>query len=412
VSVRDLLAETLRSLRAHALRFLLTSLGVAWGALLLTFLSAQMGGVRTHFMTEIEELGPKLVFMGAGVILENRVGERGSRRVELDAEDVARVESLDSVERATPNLQLYGQPVRRGRRTKLLNVMGWDQDAEVMRNFRAAEGRFLSALDVERGTRVAFLGPEAKERLFGREPALGGWIQIGSQRFQVVGIAEPKGEQLSEVGNRDDLMVIVPYTTAMRWLQASDRVEEFMLAPRDRELGGLAIRQVRQLTGLHRDFAPTQETALWSADMWDTLKVIYGMFYALQGFFIVAGTVTLLVGAVGVMNIMLVVVGERTAEIGLRKALGARGRDVFVQFLLEAVAVAGAAGGLGVAGGLLLLRATAPAFAAAGIYLPTTPDLLTTGAVTVALVLVAIVAGVVPAVRASRIPPAEALRAY
>ena len=121
---------------------------------------------------------------------------------------------------------------------------------------------------------------------------------------------------------------------------------------------------------------------------------------------------TLLVGAVGVMNIMLVVVGERTAEIGLRKALGARGRDVFVQFLLEAVAVAGAAGGLGVAGGLLLLRATAPAFAAAGIQIPSTPDLLTTGAVTMALVLVAIVAGVVPAVRASRIPPAEALRAY
>ncbi len=408
----DLLDETLRSLRAHALRFLLTSLGVAWGALLLTFLSAQMGGVRTHFMTEIEEIGPKLVFMGAGVILENRVGERGSRRVELDAEDVARVESLDSVERATPNLGLWSQAVRHGRHTKLLNVMGYDHDAGELRNLRAAEGRFLSSLDVERGARVAFLGPEARERLFGREPALGGWIQIGSQRFQVVGIAEPKGEQLSEVGNRDDLMVIVPYTTAMRWLWASDRVEEFMLSPRHRELGWLSIRQARQVIGLHRDFEPSEETALWAADMWDTLKLVYGMFYALQGFFIVAGTVTLLVGAVGVMNIMLVVVGERTAEIGLRKALGARGRDVFLQFLLEAVAVSGLAGGVGVAGGLLLLRATAPTFAAAGIHIPTTPDLLTTAAVATALVLVAVVAGVVPAVRAARIPPAEALRAY
>jgi putative ABC transport system permease protein len=146
--------------------------------------------------------------------------------------------------------------------------------------------------------------------------------------------------------------------------------------------------------------------------MWDTLKLVYGMFYALQGFFIVAGTVTLLVGAVGVMNIMLVVVGERTAEIGLRKALGARGRDIFLQFLLEALAVAGLAGGLGVAGGLLALRATAPAFAAAGIVIPTTPDPLTTLAVTAALVLVAVVAGVAPALRAARTPPAEALRAY
>jgi putative ABC transport system permease protein len=410
--VRDLLGETLRSLRAHALRFLLTSLGVAWGALLLTFLSAQMGGVRRHFMTEIEEIGPKLVFMGAGVILQNRVGERGSRRVELDAEDVERVESFDSVELATPNLVLWNHPVRHERRTKLLNVVGYDHDAGELRNLRPAEGRFLSSLDVERGARVAFLGPEAATRLFGREAALGGWIQIGSQRFRVVGVAQAKGEQLSEIGNRDDLMVIIPFTTAMRWLWASDEVQEFVLAPRQRELGWLAIRQARQVIGLHRGFAPAEETALWSADMWDTLKLVYGMFYALQGFFIVAGTVTLLVGAVGVMNIMLVVVGERTAEIGLRKALGARGRHVFLQFLLEALAVSGTAGGLGVAGGLLLLRVTAPAYAAAGIRIPTTPDPLTAAAVATALVLVAVVAAVAPALRAARIPPAEALRAY
>jgi putative ABC transport system permease protein len=408
----DRLAETLRSLRAHALRFLLTSLGVAWGALLLTFLSAQMGGVREHFMSELEEIGPKLVFMGAGVILEDRVGERGSRAVELDAEDVARLEALESVESTTPTLELWNTPVRRGRRTKLLNVMGYDHDAAEIRNLHAAEGRFLSPLDVARGERVAFLGPEAKERLFGQELAVGRRIQIGSYPFRVVGIGEPKGEQLSDVGNRDDLMIVIPYTTAMRWLQQSDRVWEFLVAPRRREQGWLAIQQARQLTGLHRDFTPEQETALWSGDYWDTLKLVYGMLYAVQGFFIVAGTVTLLVGAVGVMNIMLVVVGERTVEIGLRKALGARGRDIFVQFLLEALAVAGLAGGVGVAGGIALVRLSAPLFEAAGIYIPAAPDPLTIATVSGALVLVAVVAGVAPALRAARIPPAEALRAY
>ena len=207
-------------------------------------------------------------------------------------------------------------------------------------------------------------------------------------------------------------VVIVPYTTALRWLEHTDHIEQFMLAPLHRELGGLAIAQVRQLIGLHRDFAPDQETALWAADYWDTLKLLYGMFYALQGFFIVAGGVTLLVGAVGVMNIMLVVVGERTAEVGLRKALGARGRDVFLQFVLEAVLVSGLAGGLGVAAGWLLLRALAPAFEAGGIHLPSTPDALTTVAVSGALILVAVISGVVPALRAARIPPPEALRAY
>ncbi len=408
----DLLRETARSLRAHALRFVLTSLGVAWGALLLTFLSAQTGGVRSHFMREIEEIGPKLVFMGAGVILDDRVGERASRRVELEAEDVARIESLESVEGATPSISLPNQPVRRGRRSKLLNVMGYDHDAGTIRNLVAAEGRFLSPTDVERAARVAFLGSEARRRLFGSEPALGGRVAIGSQPFTVVGVGVSKGEQLSRVGDPDDQLIIVPYTTAMRWLQQSEAVTEFMLAPRQRERGGESIQQARRLTGLHRDFGPTQETALWSADMWDTLKLVYGMFYALQGFFIVAGTITLLVGAVGVMNIMLVVVGERTAEVGLRKALGARGRDIFLQFLLEALAVAGLASGLGVAGGLLALRASAPAFAKAGIQIPSSPDLLTIAAVSGALVLVAVVAGVAPAVRAARIPPAEALRAY
>jgi putative ABC transport system permease protein len=371
-----------------------------------------MGGVRSHFVREIEEVGPKIVYMGGGVVLDDRVGARGARRVELEDEDVARVESLASVEAATPNVRLRNEPVRRGRRSKLLNVAGYDHDAGRIRNLVAAEGRFLSPLDVERGARVAFLGPEAKRRLFGAEPALGGRIAIGSQPFEVIGVGVSKGEQLTDVGNPDDQLVVVPYTTALRWLARSDVVEEFMLAPRVRERGGESIEQARAVVGLHHDFAPGQETALWAGDMWDALKLIYGMFYAMQGFFVVAGTITLLVGAVGVMNIMLVVVGERTAEVGLRKALGARGRDIFLQFLLEALAVAGLASALGVGGGLLLLRAVAPVFAAGGIQLSAAPDALTIAAVAGALVLVALLAGVAPAVRASRIPPAEALRSY
>jgi putative ABC transport system permease protein len=410
--VVDLLLETLRSLRAHAVRFVLTSLGVAWGALLLTFLSAQMGGMRSHFMSELEEVGPKLVFMGAGVVLDERTGAREARKVELEPKDVTRLADLASIDGASPEVFLRNEPVRSGRRSKLLNVVGYDADAGPMRKLVAAEGRFITPLDVERGARVAFIGPEAKRRLFGSRPAIGERIAIESQPFTVIGIGVSKGEQLTNVGSPDDQMIVIPYTTAMRWLQRSDAVSEFMISPRIRERGAESIRGVRELTGLHRRFDPDQDTALWAADMWDVIKLIWGMFVALQGFFIVAGTITLLVGAVGVMNIMLVVVGERTAEIGLRKALGARGRDIFCQFLLEALAVALIASALGIGGGLLAVRAIAPAFERGGIHLPTSPDPLTLAAIAAALVAVALVAGVAPAVRAARIPPAEALRSY
>ncbi len=409
----DLVLETFRSLRAHAGRFVLTSLGVAWGAFMLTFLSAQMGGLSHHFRSELEEIGPKLIFMGAGVVMKNRVGERGARAVELENEDVAQLGALAAVENVSPNIERWNEIVRAGKRTKLLNVMGWDEDAPVIRSLTPAEGRFFAAHEVAAAARVAVLGPRAKQRLFGAAPALGETIHVAGHAFRVIGVATPKGEQLINNGNEEDLMVVIPYTAAQRWLTQSDLVPElFVTAPR-REDGGRAIHAVRELLGQRVGFGPAQqETAIWAEDFWDTLKVLFGMFTALQLFLVAAGLVTLFVGAVGVMNIMLVVVGERTWEIGLRKALGATNRDVFVQFFAEAFVVGVASGLVGTGAGLLFVRLSAGPMRAAGMNVTGSPDALTTSAIALSLALVAVVAGVLPALRAARIPPSEALRAY
>jgi putative ABC transport system permease protein len=408
----DLLRETLRSLRAHGMRFTLTALGVAWGALTLTFLSAQIGTFTDHFRSELEEIGPKLVFMGPGVILKDRVGERSSRLVDLEPEDVARVEGLSDVAHATPLIEVWSQPVRHGRRTRLLNVLGLDSDASTIRNLHAAEGRFLSPLDVARAAPVAFLGSRAAERMFGAKGAVGRDVLLGSQRYRVIGVGVPKGDQLMNTGNPDDLLVIIPYTTAQRGLVHDDRVPEMIFSPVNREEGAGAIRRAREIIALHQSFSPDSETALWSVDFWETLRVLYAMFGAMRLFLVVAGLVTLFVGAVGVMNIMLVVVGEREAEIGVRKALGATGGDIFLQFFAEAAVVALTAGLLGTLGGWLLLELLRPGFEAAGIAIAQGLDPVTTLVVTGSLVLVAIIAAVVPAIRAARVPPAEALRAF
>lgn len=407
----DLLAETLRSLRAHAFRFLLTSLGIAWGAFMLTFLSAQMAGTDSHIRRELEELGEKTVFMGAGVVLKNRVGERSSRLVELEEEDLQRIDSLASVENVTPNLEIWSQIVRAAGRTKVLHVVGVNERADRVRNMRAARGRFLTRLDMQRSARVAFLGPDAATRLFGARDPLGQSVQIDSIGFRVVGIAEAKGEQLINTGNRDDLIVFLPYTAVQRWLTRNDQVREMIFSPVLRENGDATIVNIRQVLAPHHGFAYGNETALWFGNMWDTLQVIFAMMMAMRVFLYGAGLVTLLVGAVGVMNIMFVAVGERTHEIGLRKAVGARSRDVFVQFLAEAAVVSLVASGVGCAIGLALVHAFLAAQRAQGqVAGEVVVDPLTISVLLFALAATAIVAGVLPARAAANIPPSEALR--
>jgi len=207
-------------------------------------------------------------------------------------------------------------------------------------------------------------------------------------------------------------VVAVPAHAAVRWLSHKDVVERFVVAPRTRQESDEAAAAIRLVTGLHHNFAPDDELALNFVNVQEIFALLDLLFGGLQLFLVSTGLVTLLVGAVGVMNIMLVVVGERIQDVGLRKALGATDRAVFAQFLSEASAVSTLSGIAGCLTGLGLLRLTRMA---APPDDPTVDFLLidpqTTAIIVVSLILVGIVAGIVPAIRASRIPPAESLRA-
>ena len=340
------------------------------------------------------------------------MGERGARLVELEEEDTLRLRDVHVVEDASPQINLWNETVRVGGRTKLLNVQGVSERADVIRNFQTAAGRYFTPLDVERRARVAFLGADAATRLFGAADPVGRRVQIGGSVFRVVGVAEAKGAQLVNTLDPDDLKVLVPYTTAMRWLTRSDKLRELMFTPTSREVSQEAVRRARETVARHHDFHPDLETALWFFDIQEALQLVRGMLLALRLFLLVAGITTLVVGAVGVMNIMLVVVGERTNEIGLRKAVGARRSAIFLQFFAEATVVSllsGVAGtAAGVAAAQIVARIVSPysPFASVPVIDPTT-----VAAIALGLVAVGIVAGVAPALRASQVPPAEALRA-
>ena len=406
----DLTRETVRSLRAHKLRYGLTSLGIVWGAFMLTYLSASMAGTETHFMTAMQKMGPRIVFMGGGVVLKQRVGERGARPVELEKEDSQRLGALGTVEAASPRIELRSEMVRYGRRTKLLRIEGVNESAESIRNFAVAEGRFLTRSDVEQNARVAFFGADAAQRVFGAEPALGKRVSIGGMPFRVVGVAKRKGLQLVDSLSPDDTKVLIPYSTAQRWITQVDKIDEFVLSPRSAEVSSQAVRRVRELTAPHHGFDPDLETAMWFFDIQEALQLVSGLLAAMRLFNVVAGVTTLLVGAVGVMNIMLVIVGERRSEIGLRKAIGATSRAIFFQFLAEATAVCLISGLAGAALGVALAQLVAHLAPASPFASTPLVDPKTVVTVTSALVMVGIVAGVAPAWRAAQVPPAEALR--
>ena len=409
----DLLIGTFRSLRAHALRFTLTSLGIVWGIAMLTYLSAMNDGFDRHFHAQIAKVGEKIVFVFPGVILKDRVGGRGARRLELELEDVDRISQIHAVERAAPNIWLLTRIFRAGRRTKLVWTFGRSEQSAEIRSFEVAEGRFISRRDVDESAKVVFLGASVKERLFGNAPALGRRLQIESLPFRVIGVAKPKGYQIISMGPPDDEQASIPVTTAQRWFSRSDKIGDVIFAPVTREMSWGATDHVRAMLGRHHGFRPDEDAALGIFNVQEAMQIVELLGLGIRIFLTSASLITLLVGAVGVMNIMLVVVTERIKEIGLRKAIGASSGAIFVEFLAETLAITLGAGLVGAVLGWLAVQAGTVAAIQSGNAMNPVPILLpgTFALILVSIIGVGLVAGILPAVRAARVEPAISLRA-
>jgi putative ABC transport system permease protein len=285
-----------------------------------------------------------------------------------------------------------------------------------MRSEVPAEGRFINAEDVERRRRVAFLGVEVARNLFGNSPAVGQVIRIKGLSFEVVGVLIDKA-QISSYFWPDKRSVFIPYSVTEQ-LFHQDYLDTIVLQTVGWEFHDKGMQQVRGVLAERHRFDARDERALQINDSAEIRDVVGGMATGLQIVLIFIGTLTLMIGGVGVMNIMLVSVTERTREIGVRKALGARRRHILLQFLLESLVITGFGG---IAGILLTfvvvnLAGTRPFLAqligdptrGTDIHLLMTPDVVI--ATTGILMLTGVLSGLWPALRASRLDPIESLR--
>jgi putative ABC transport system permease protein len=395
---RDLASFALAALRGHRLRSGLSMLGIAIGICAVILLTSIGEGTRRYVLDQFTQFGTNILAVNPGKTETLGIpGVLGGTTKKLTLDDAEALTRLPGVDRVAP-FALGSARVEYENLGRDVYVYGATDALPDVLKFTVRQGRFLPGGDPRRGGSVAVLGPRLKRELFPEESALGKFVRIGGRRFRVIGVMEPKGQIL---GYDIDDVAYVPVATAMSLFNVDELMEIDVLFTHGDLEQQVADAVRRTLTERHgkEDFTLTTQSQM--LDVFDNVMNLITL-----GVGAIAG-ISLLVGAIGILTVMWIVVGERTGEIGLLKALGATGHQILLIFLAESAALATVGGAAGAAVGLAL--ATVLRLAVPGMPVHT-PVAFVVTALVVSL-LTGVASGVLPARRAARLDPVEALRA-
>lgn len=416
MQIVETIRQSLESLQRNRLRSALTMTGIAWGLVTVVLLLSYGSSLGAAVLNGFLGIGNNVVMVWGGQTSMQSGGERAGKKIKLTLED------LEAVQQAMPLIRAVSAESDGAYsfkwQSKAVNIQTKAIDLAYggMRKLNVEEGRYFQADDFTQRRHVCIFGPHAAQKLFNGYPAVGQSVLINGHSFEVIGVLKNKIQDSSNNGP-DVENVFFPFQL-LREIDNTRDPSSIVFQPLTAQLHTRATQAVRAIIAERHHFNPNDKKALPEWDTVEDSKDIMQFGLALQVMLGIIGAMTLLVGGIGVMNIMLVSVTERTREIGLMKALGARKRDIRRQFLLEALTLTLLAGGIGFIASLIIPHLIPPMPLYSSMYktanhegdIVLSPSMAILGASFLILAAVGILSGLIPAMRASALDPVEALR--
>jgi putative ABC transport system permease protein len=417
MTLSEIFRQAVATFRAHKLRTFLTMFGLVWGIASVILLVGLGRGFVVDQKKHMETLGKDLVIVWGGRTSTQVGGRAAGREIRLNVDDAELIrDECYLVKNVSPELRRTIPEVSQFNLASR-GVVGMWPSYQDFRSLKVSEGRLITADDEREGRRVLVLGSKAYRQLFPGQPAIGATVLVKSVPYSVVGVLAEK-KQNSNYSGPDNDYLFAPYSSVSRDFPPPEKpgagitrgyLDDIVFEVGDPENHEAAVLQVRRAIGRVRHFDPVDKDALFIWDTMDGAKQLSKIFGVVTLFFGCVAVVTLCLGGIGVMNIMLVSVSERTREIGTRKAMGATKRDILRQFFAESAMLTVVSGILGLSVGIgicvAMIVVPLPDFVPHPIVSP-----ISIVVSIVTLSLITVTAGMYPAQRAADMQPVESLR--
>lgn len=410
---RDIWQEIFASIKKHKLRTGLTALGVFWGIFMLVFVVGMGKGLENGVFRDFGNQAKNIMYVQARPTTLPYQGFQPGRRPILKLDDIQAIKNgVAQVESVAPRLSIYNANVTRGQNSETREIRGEFGDMLQVEALKLYSGRYINDNDVAQYRKVVVLGDRTRELLFEEEEAIGQAIQIRGVEFTVVGSFGP--EQIKPWTESDLEAVVIPLTTMHRTFGTGEVVDYFICsaAPKVRvsEIEPIVLNLMKE----RHHVSPKDPRGITGFNLEEEFQSIVNLFNGISFFLWFVGIGTLLAGIVGVSNIMLIIVKERTREIGLRKALGATPNSIITMILIESVFITAFSGylglivGTGLIGGIDYLMLVND-IQTENFYHPEIQSSVGLGAVII-LILAGTLAGLIPALQAAKVNPVNALK--